>query len=73
MIGAVVPSLTATGIFGSVLTLADLPLVSGIMFMLAWQHPWLSTIWMGFAGTLWWYLLSLLAEALFRKKRVLAT
>ena len=70
--GMLLPSLSWFDILPSVLMLADFPIVSAVTFMLVWGHPVLSTIWMGIAGTLWWYLLSLLAQALFRKKQIQA-
>jgi hypothetical protein len=48
------------------LMLVDFP-VSLITLALAWKYSVLAAIWMVVVGTLWWYLLSRVAELVVRK------
>jgi len=62
-IGLAIP-LQHLGILFSLVLLADLP-VSIVAYGLAWKYSVLAYLWTLVAGTLWWYLLSRCAEALF--------
>jgi hypothetical protein len=62
-IGLVIPSLQYVGILFSFILIADLP-VSILSYALAWKYGALAVIWIFVAGTLWWYLLSRVGEAL---------
>jgi len=68
MIGLVVPSLQYIGITWSFIILADLP-VSLVAYALGWKYPLLANLWILTAGTLWWYLLSRIANRVFGKFR----
>jgi hypothetical protein len=63
MAGHVVPKLQNWGIAWTFIMLADLP-VSLLAYVFAFKGSLFSVIWILVVGTLWWYLLGLLAEAL---------
>ena len=50
--------------------LADLP-ISMVAFALAWKYSALATAWIFVVGTLWWYLLSRVAEPVLRRFKVI--
>jgi hypothetical protein len=64
--GYVIPALQPLGIVFEFLWFADLP-ISVVAFILVWHHGVLAMIWMVIVGTLWWFLLSLGAEALWNR------
>jgi hypothetical protein len=63
-LGLLLPSLQHLGILFTFVLLADLP-ISLPGYFLGWKYSALAVIWIYVAGTLWWYLLSRGAEALF--------
>jgi hypothetical protein len=65
-IGLVIPTIQYVGILFSLILIADLP-VSIVSYALAWKYGALGTIWIFVAGTLWWYLLSRVGEALLNR------
>lgn len=68
MIGHVIPELQFLGIVWVFIMLADLP-VSAIAYALAWNHGMIAGTWVVVLGTLWWYLLSRVAERLIGRFR----
>ena len=65
LIGFVIPALQPLAIAFGFLWVADFPFsIAG--FILVWRHPALAMIWMVVVGTLWWYALSRVAEALWK-------
>jgi hypothetical protein len=68
MIGAFVHQLYLLSLCGTILMFVDMPFVTAGSAMLAWHYPLLGAIWMVVAGTIWWYLLSLLFAYMFKKR-----
>ncbi len=66
MIGAFVHQLYLLSLCGTILMFVDMPFVTAGSAMLAWHYPLLGAIWMVVAGTIWWYLLSLLFAYMFK-------
>ena len=66
LIGIVIRRLQPLAIVFDILWVADFPL-SIVGFILVLQyHPALAMIWMAVVGTLWWYALSRVGEALWK-------
>jgi len=69
MLGYLWLGLQYLGIVWTFVMLADLP-ISLVAFGLAWKHGLLAAMWVVVAGTLWWYILSRVAEYAFNKFRL---
>ena len=69
MLGYLAPNLQFLGIVQTYIVLIDLP-ISGVALMLAWKYGALAAAWIVVVGTLWWYLLSLGAQAFVRRLKV---
>lgn len=61
MSGYVIPALSFLGIIHEFINLIDLP-ISLVAFVLMFHNDALTELWILVAGTLWWYLLSILIE-----------
>lgn len=69
LLGYVVPSLQFLGILWSLVTIADLPVSMVTMGLGFSQHGVLAGVWATVVGTLWWYLLSRVADTVIRRLR----
>ena len=59
-----IPALNFMALVWMFVLLIDLP-ISLVFYFLAWKYPAFGVAWVVVVGTLWWYLLSRIAEVLF--------
>ena len=61
---AMIPALNFVAFVWQFVLLADLP-ISLVVMLIGFRYPGIAITWVFVAGTLWWYLLSRIAEVLF--------
>jgi len=61
---AMIPGLNSIAFVWMFTMVIDLP-ISLVSYFIGWRYPGIAVAWVIVAGTLWWYLLSRIAEVLF--------